>query len=134
MRRLWMNGGLAARAAALAALVALAGCEGGSTPSVSGSNTEVTVHGKVTYKGQPVTEGEISFDPSNIQRRDAKIVTVKIGSDGTYSVKTLQGENNIRFNLPTLSKQDFGLASASKTYTAPAGDTTFDIDLSSTTP
>jgi len=130
MRRFMVRGGLAA----LAALFALTGCEGGGTPSVSGSNTEVTVKGKVTYKGQPVTEGEIRFDPANINRRDAKIVSAPIGKDGTYTVKTLQGENTVRFNLPTLAKQDFGVASASITYDAPGGESTKDFELAPAAP
>jgi len=130
MRRFVMRSGLAA----LAAVVALAGCEGGNTPSVSGSSTEVTVHGTVTYKGQPVTEGQIQFDPANIKRRDAKIVSAPIGKDGSYTIKTLQGENTVRFQLPTLSKQDFGVASASFPYDAPAGDSSFNIELTKPNP
>ncbi len=129
MRRPLIHHAFAARIATLAALLALSGCESTSAPSVSSSSTEVTVHGKVTYKGQPVTEGEIVFDPANIQRKDAKMVSAPIGQDGTYTIKTLQGENTISFRLPNLSKQDFQAATASSNYNAPAGDSTKDIEL-----
>jgi len=114
-----------------ASLVLQAGC-GSGAPPVSSSNTEVTVHGKVTYKGQPVTEGEIRFDPANVSRRDAPVASAKIGEDGSYSVKTLQGENTVRFNVPTLAKDDFSVASASFIYDAPAGDSTKDFDITPT--
>lgn len=106
----------------------LVGC-GEGAPSVSSSTTEVTVKGTVKYKGQPVKEGTIRFDPANIQRKDAQAVTAPIGADGTYTVKTLQGENTVSFDLPTLVKKDFGLASTSLVYDAPAGESTYDPEL-----
>jgi len=111
-----------------ATLVALAGC-GEGAPPVSSSTAEATVHGTVTYKGKPVTEGEIRFDPTNVQRRNAPIVTAPIGKDGTYSVKTLVGENSVSFILPALTKSDPSLAYATLQYTAPGGDSTYDVQL-----
>ena len=118
------------KVASLAASVILSGCEDSSKPSVSGSNTEVTVHGTIKYKGKPLTQGEISFNPANTSRRDAKSVSAAIGSDGSYTVKTLLGENTVSFNLPTIAKNDLALAAASYVYDAPSGDSTYDIDLS----
>ncbi|WP_020467360.1 hypothetical protein [Singulisphaera acidiphila] len=109
-------------------VLALAGC-GDGAPAVSSSTTEVTVHGTVTYKGKPVKKGMIRFDPANIARRDAKAASASIGEDGTYTIKTLQGENSVGFELPDLAKRDFALASASFVYDAPAGDSAKDFDL-----
>ena len=128
MRRWKVHGQLAAKAAALSILLALSGC-GSGAPPVSSSSAEATVHGTVKYKGAPVESGDIQFDPANIQRRDAKMVSTAIGKDGTYTIKTLQGENAVRFVLPELYKQDPGLVSVTKEYKVPSGDSTFDIEL-----
>ena len=129
MRRSVLQGGFAV----LTTLLALSGC-GGGAPSVSGSSTEATVHGVVKYKGQPVTEGEIRFDPANISRKDAKAVSAQIGKDGTYTLKTLTGENNVYFNVPELLKKDPSLATAMSTFSVSSGDNTFDIDVSNPRP
>lgn len=118
-----------ALAVAWSAPLVFSGC-GESPPPVSSTTAEATVHGIVKFRGTPVEEGEIRFDPSNVQRRDAKIATAPIGKDGAYKVTTLQGENTIRFSLsPKLLKNEPNLATAEKTYNVPAGDSSFDIDL-----
>ena len=60
------------------------------------SLTEVTVTGVVTVKGQPATGGQISFNPSN---RDRKVpaFTAPIGQDGSFTIKTYTGDNEVRF-------------------------------------
>ncbi|WP_435018837.1 hypothetical protein TA3x_000824 [Tundrisphaera sp. TA3] len=113
----------------MAASLVLSGCGGGSPPSVSGSSTEVTVHGVVKYKGEPVKGGKIQFDPGNINRRDAKPVGADIGPDGTYTIKTLYGENVVSFDVPTVSKKDQSVMTRSYSYSAPSGDSTYDIEL-----
>jgi len=129
MREWELCGRFAARAGALTILLALAGC-GEGPPPVSSTNAEATVHGTVTYKGAPVEGGDIRFDPSNVQRRDAKTATAPIGKDGTYKVTTLQGSNMVRFSLPAeLTKQDPALATTEKPYDVPGGDSTLDIKL-----
>jgi hypothetical protein len=128
MRRFALRGGIAAKVAASMTMLALAGC-GDGTPPVSSSSTEVTVHGSVKYKGLPVKKGTIQFNPANIRRRDAKAVGAPIGADGSYTVKTLEGENTVTFVLPQLSKKDFGVASASFVYDAPSGESSYDVEL-----
>ena len=44
-----------------------------------------SVSGKVTYKGQPITQGTISFQPVD---PDGRIATGTIGPDGSYSLQT----------------------------------------------
>lgn len=134
MRRWDVCGRLAAGAGSLAVLLALAGC-GSNATTGSGTSSTATVHGVVKYKGEPVTGGEITFDPTNIKRRDAKAATAPIGKDGTYTVTTLQGDNVIRFSLPPeILQKDAQLAAVNKGYDVPSGDSTFDIDLGTAAP
>jgi hypothetical protein len=89
-RSLWAIASLTAMA-----LVAFGqGCDG--TPSVDTSQNEVTVTGIVKVKGQPATGGQISFNPSN---RDRKVpaFSAPIGQDGSFTIKTYTGENEVRF-------------------------------------
>ena len=60
------------------------------------SLTEVTVTGVVTVKGKPASGGQITFNPSN---RDRKVpaFAAPIGQDGSYTIKTYTGENEVRF-------------------------------------
>jgi hypothetical protein len=103
------------------------GC-GSGTPPVSSSTEEVTVQGTVTVKGKPLTKGEITFDPSNINRRDAKLNTAKIGSDGTYTLKTLVGENTVRVGGPQVNK-DPALATNQVIVDIKSGENTIPIDV-----
>src|SRR4051794_1620116 len=52
------------------------GC--GGKPSVDSSNTEATVKGVVTINGAPATGGEISFDPTNYQRKFAPLAVAPL--------------------------------------------------------
>ena len=118
-----------AGAVAFATLLALWGCDSGAPP-VSSSTAQATVHGTVKYKGSPLDSGTIQFDPANIRRRDARMVSLPlIGKDGTYTIKTLQGGNVVRFSLPALYKRDPKLATATREYDVPSGDSTFNVEL-----
>jgi hypothetical protein len=59
------------------ALVALAGCDSG--PRL------VKVHGTVTYKGKPVTTGEVFFNPS--ASGGTRVGVGQIQEDGRYEMK-----------------------------------------------
>ena len=90
--RCFARPGWAALAPVLALLV-LAGC-GDGKPAVNSSTTEEgTVRGKVTLGGQPLTGGQLVFNPANYQRKSAPTRSASIGDDGTYTVKTLTGSN-----------------------------------------
>jgi hypothetical protein len=76
----------AAGTTSLAALVLLAcwGCgDGGSKPYVAPT---VPVKGKVTYKGQPVTAGNVMFEPIDI----GKEAFGKIQPDGTFTLTSFK--------------------------------------------
>jgi hypothetical protein len=57
----------------------------GSLPSL------VQVKGKVTYKGQPVTQGTVTFEPEGYGRP----ARGKLQSDGTYSLTTLKDGDGV---------------------------------------
>ncbi len=107
-------------------LIAAWGCS--DTPSVDTTTAEAKVSGTVRVRGKPMAGGEISFDPSNIQRKDEKRRIATIGSDGSYSVTTLQGRNSARISGPMIKKEP-QLAYGMHTIDVKPGDNTFDIDL-----
>jgi hypothetical protein len=112
--------------AALALVVIGWGCSDGK-PSVSSSKTEATVKGTVTIKGKPVTKGTVVFDPSNYQRTNEAARKAEISKDGTYTITTLVGENNIKVTGPDAEKA--GAAYDSFSLDVKAGENTFDISL-----
>ena len=68
------------------ALASVAGCGG---DSASSGVTTAPVKGKVTYKGQPLTVGTISFEPENSGRE----ATGEIKSDGSFVLTTYKKED-----------------------------------------
>ncbi len=50
----------------------------------------------VKVKGKPAAGGQISFNPSNRDRKVAAF-NAPIGPDGSYTIKTYTGENEVRF-------------------------------------
>ena len=108
-------------------LVAAWGC-GSDIPAVDTTTAEAKVSGTVKVRGKPMAGGEIAFDPSNYQRKDEKPRKATIGSDGTYSVTTLQGHNSARISGPMLKKEP-QLGYGIHTIEVQPGDNTFDIEL-----
>lgn len=108
-------------------LAAAWGC-GGGTPSVSSSEQKVQVSGTVTLKGKPLSGGQIMFDPSNINRRDAPVANLKISKDGTYSGETLVGENSVTVTNPTIQKS-LDLSANREVVELKSGENTVNIDL-----
>src|SRR4051812_5669608 len=124
VRARWGGAGLTAAVALLAGW----GCDGGGPPPASSSREEASVKGTVTIKGKPATGGQISFDPSNIHRKDAPFYSAKIGSDGTYSLKTLVGENVVSVQGPQVDKVP-SLASNELHVVVKSGENTIPVDL-----
>jgi hypothetical protein len=118
------------RLVGLVSAAVLAGCLGcgGGAPPASSSTQEAEVSGTVTIRGKPATGGEITFDPSNIYRRDAGLATAKIGPDGRYSLKTLVGENAVRVHGPQVDK-DPTLDTNQLGVVIKAGTSTVPIDV-----
>ena len=111
-----------------ALLVIGSGCGGDGKPSVDTSTEEATVKGIVKFKGAPVTKGEIAFDPSNYQRKTEAARRVKIGPDGSYTVKTLVGDNQVSFTIAEMAR-DPRLQDLSIPYDVKSGENSFNIDL-----
>ncbi len=47
---------------------------------------------QVTVNGKKASGGTILFDPLNVNRKSASAASAEIGKDGTYTIKTLVGE------------------------------------------
>lgn len=109
----------------LATMALAIGCEGGK-PSVESSNTEAKVKGTVTINGKLANKGTVQFDPSNYQRKDVPAHTAEIGTDGTYSITTLTGENQVSVASPALQGRD---TSNMTNFNAQAGENSFNIVL-----
>jgi hypothetical protein len=108
-------------------LLLATGC-GDSHPLVDSSMTEAKVKGVVLIKGKPAQGGgEIRFNPSNVDRKVGAI-TAKIEEDGSFSLKSFTGGNEVKFSGPFL-KDNQQLALASRFCELAKGDNTINFDL-----
>jgi hypothetical protein len=74
------------------AFALLVSCGCGSSPRADGSAI-VPVKGKVTYKGKPLTEGSITFEPDDFGRE----AHGSIKPDGTFVLTTFkEGDGAVR--------------------------------------
>jgi len=117
--------GLLLASACACALALGGGCD---APKATSSSTEATVHGTVKVKGKLADSGQVSFNPANINRKDAPTVTAEISKDGTYTIKTLVGGNLVTVTTPE-TKKDPVLQYNRVQYNAAAGDNTYDIEV-----
>src|SRR5262245_24450250 len=80
------------------------GCDpyAGALP-VSGSLDEATVKGTVRVQGKAVTNGNVTFRTANIRRPDSPTRGAQISKDGTYTVKTLVGDNYVQVSCKELA-------------------------------
>src|ERR1700733_12489466 len=93
---------LVVSALTLPGVALIAGC-GDGKPGMDTSLNEATVSGVVSVKGVPASGGTILFNPSNAGR----IVPTRsapIGADGTYTIKTLTGTNQVSFGGEVATK------------------------------
>jgi hypothetical protein len=101
------------------------GCDG--RPAVDSSTTEATITGTVLIKGKPAKGGEIRFDPSNVDRTVGPR-SAPIGPDGTYTIKTYTGGNQIGF-AGSLASENPGLFRYKEYFEVRRGETKKDFDL-----
>jgi hypothetical protein len=106
-------------------LAACSGC-GDSAPAVTSSTEEATVHGVVTIDGKPAAGGKITFKSANIARKSAPDVSADIGKDGSYTLKTLVGENQIRVQPSDAQKNSRYKVDV---FEVQSGDNTHDVTL-----
>jgi hypothetical protein len=104
------------------------GCgTGPKAPPVDSSLTEAKVSGTVSVKGKPASGGEISFNPSN-NLRIVPTRTAQIGEDGTYSITTLTGLNEVSFGGAVATK-NVGVGLVKKYIDVKQSDNKQDFDL-----
>jgi hypothetical protein len=79
-----------------AAMIAAWGC-GGAREADQGAapKAEATVTGKVTIKGRPAEKGRITFEPLGANGMPAGSNVAQVGKDGTYTVTTKTGPNDV---------------------------------------
>jgi hypothetical protein len=108
------------------AIGALAGC-GDGKPWVDTSLNECTVSGTVSVKGKPASGGTILFNPSN-SGRIVPTRTAQIGPDGSYTIKTYRGINQVTFDGEVAAKNR-GVGLLREAVEVVAGENKADFDL-----
>ena len=86
-----------------------------------------TVKGTVSVEGKPLQAGTITFDPSNINRKDVSARTVDV-TGGNYSVTTLTGENLVSVHSPEVDRDPI-LSTNQRVVDVQAGESTVAIEL-----
>jgi hypothetical protein len=102
------------------------GCSDGK-PAIDTSNNQATVTGVVTVKGKPAPGGKINFNPSN-SGRIVGISSADIGPDGSYTVKTYTGGNQVTFSGEVAIKNP-GLGLVREYADVKSGENKIDYDL-----
>jgi hypothetical protein len=108
------------------AFCAAAGC-GDGKPWVDTSLKECTVSGTVSVKGKPASGGTILFNPSN-SGRIVPTRTAQIGPDGSYTIKTYTGINQVTFEGEVAAKNR-GVGLLKEAVDVVAGENKADFDL-----
>jgi hypothetical protein len=111
---------------ALLLLPAAPGCDDGK-PYVDTSMTEATVSGIVKVRGKPAEGGTILFNASN----SGRIVphrTATIGKDGSYTLKTYTGPNQVSFE-GELAQKDREIGLVKEFADVKSGNNAADFDL-----
>ncbi len=117
---------IAAFVAAVTLAIAAAGC-GDGKPWVDTSLNEATVSGIVSVKGKPADGGTILFNASN-SGRIVPARTAKIGPDGSYTVKTYTGVNQVSFDGEVTAKNR-GVGLLKEAVDVAPGENKADFDL-----
>ena len=108
------------------ALAAVSGC-GDGKPSIDTSLNEATVTGVVSVKGKPASGGKINFNPSN-SGRIVPTKSAEIGPDGSYTVKTYTGDNQVTFSGEVAIKNS-GVGLIREYAVVQPGENKIDYDL-----
>ena len=80
-----------------AAVLLAAGCGSAEKP--------IDISGKVTFKGEPVTEGSVQF----IEDRTGRGAEVDLGPDGRYKARLFAGEYKVVVTPPYLVDMSSGM-------------------------
>jgi hypothetical protein len=102
------------------------GC-GDGKPNVDTSLSEATVSGVVSVKGVPATGGTIHFNPSN-SGRIVPTRTAEIGPDGSYTIKTYTGDNQVTFG-GEVARKNTGVGLMKDYASVQSGGNKIDFDI-----
>jgi hypothetical protein len=107
------------------------GCDPYSgVPPVSSSSEEATVKGTVRIQGKAVTNGIVTFRTANVRRPSSPNREAQISKDGTYTVKTLVGDNYVQVSCKELAMpKNRQFIDVEQTITVNSGEQTIDIDI-----
>jgi hypothetical protein len=115
---------------AVVLLIACAGCDSFGVPRVSSSQEETAVRGTVRVRGKPVDNGSVVFNAANVRRPQVPLRSAPINKDGTYSAKTLVGENSIQVSCKELMTAKNHMFAENEFFLmAKSGENLFDIDI-----
>ena len=115
---------------ALILLAKCIGCGPSGIPAVSSTLEETNVKGVVRLRGKPVSNGYLEFNASNVRRLGVDLRKVPIKPDGTYTAKTLLGENSIHVSFKELfTAKNRMFLENEFAFMAQPGENTFDIDI-----
>jgi hypothetical protein len=105
------------------------GCDASGGGSTASSSTEqAKAKGKVTYKGKPLANVQVLFNPANVNRASAALVTATTGADGSYEITSLAGGNVVTLRGASVSK-DPSLTYFSKPVDLSTGENSVDVDV-----
>jgi hypothetical protein len=112
---------------AVVVMATLAGCASGGPPGET-TLDEAQVKGTVKVRGKSLDGGTLHFNPSNAKRvvaaRDATIA-----KDGSFTVKTLLGQNVVTVTPKARTKASYGLEYEEKTIEVKSGENSIDIEF-----
>ena len=111
----------------VAAAFVVGGCS--EPPPPQAPTEEATVKGKVTMRGKAIRNGEVVFTPV-VPRGVPEVEPRKapLGSDGSYTVKTLVGPNSVKVRGPAIAK-DAAFAENEKVVDVAPGDNTIAVTM-----
>jgi len=119
---------------ALALIVSTAGC--GAKPDTKATGQ---VAGKVTFKGQPVPFGTVTFSPipkDEKDRQPGKAATGEVGQDGTFRLNTyvegdgaVVGRHKVSIGSPDPAKRLPGKGPEALVVEVKPGDNPIEIQL-----
>jgi hypothetical protein len=117
-----------------ALLLVAVGCDSyPDAPPLTTSMEEATLKGVVRVNGKPVDNGTISFRTAHIRRPNSPTKHVDIGKDGSYSVKTVIGENYVEVETKELTKPAMRrYRNQEQLIMVQSGDSTVDISIPAT--
>ncbi|SIO36113.1 hypothetical protein SAMN05444166_4092 [Singulisphaera sp. GP187] len=114
-------------AVAAVLMTTLAGCGSRETPGET-TLDEAQVKGTAKFHGKTLDGGTLHFNASNAKRvvgaRDATIE-----KDGTFTIKTLVGQNVVTITPKSRTKATYGLEYEEKTIEVKSGENPIDIEF-----